>query len=140
MSREQMRLLHAGLGWNHLFIVPENYVVLFPSTYLTAFCGNLIISESIVRAWNWALVFILWKSAQLLVNTCYFEMHGFKWISIVATVVEVVSVITREDLAICYNCWIFYWSFISNLGLKRFWLLPNSNCRHWPYGYVQIIY
>lgn len=54
-----MRLLHADLGWNNLFIVkssmPENYDVLFPSTDLSAFYGNLAISESIVRAWNWAL-------------------------------------------------------------------------------------
>lgn len=40
--------LDADLEWSNLFIVksskPENYV-LFPSTYLTAFCVNMPISQ-----------------------------------------------------------------------------------------------
>lgn len=55
--------------------------------------------------------------------------------SVLWSVVEVVSVITRDDLAICYNCWIFYCSLISNLGLKRFCLLPNNSHR-WCSNYL----
>lgn len=46
---EQAHLLYADLGLSPWFVVessmPENCDVTFPSTYLTAFCGNMTIYE-----------------------------------------------------------------------------------------------